>query len=107
MGLYWRETTPDLHENGIQVGLPLRPGLGQAFARQTAAASRNMARALARLWSQVVEAYPEDAYAAATMLIYRQLHEGPWASAEKASLCVWSGRGWRGERGSVNCKRSG
>jgi hypothetical protein len=61
--------------NGIQVGL--------TFTQQT---HRNIARALARLWSQVVEAYPEDAYAAATMLIYRQLHEEPWASAEKASL---------------------
>jgi hypothetical protein len=61
--------------NGIQVGL--------SFAQQT---HRNIARALARLWSQVVEAYPEDAYAAAPMLIYRGLHEEPWASAEKASL---------------------
>jgi hypothetical protein len=61
--------------NGIQVGL--------TFAQQT---HRNIARALARLWSQVVEAYPEDAYAAATMLIYRGPHEEPWASAEKASL---------------------
>src|SRR5690606_29279134 len=61
--------------DGIQVGL--------SFAQQT---HRNIARALSRLWSQVVEAYPEDAYAAATMLIYRGLHEEPWASAEKASL---------------------
>ena len=61
--------------NGIQVGL--------RFAQQT---HRNIARALARLWSQVVETYPEDAYAAATMLIYRGLHEEPWANAEKASL---------------------
>jgi hypothetical protein len=61
--------------NGIQVGL--------SFAQQT---HRNIARALARLWSQVVEAYPQDAYAAATMLVYRGLHEEPWASAEKASL---------------------
>ena len=61
--------------NGIQVGL--------TFAQQT---HRNIARALSRLWSQVVEAYPEDAYAAATMLIYRGLHEEPWAGAEKASL---------------------
>lgn len=61
--------------NGIQVGL--------SFAQQT---HRNIARALARLWGQVVEAYPEDAYAAATMLVYRQLHEEPWANAEKASL---------------------
>jgi hypothetical protein len=61
--------------NGIQIGL--------SFAQQT---HRNIARALARLWSQVVEAYPEDAYAAAAMLIYRGLHEEPWASAGKASL---------------------
>jgi len=60
---------------GIQVGL--------TFAQQT---HRNIARALARLWGQVVEAYPGDAYAAATMLIYRGLHEEPWAGAEKASL---------------------
>jgi hypothetical protein len=64
--------------NGIQIGL--------TFARLTAAATRNIARALARLWSQVVEAYPEDAYAAAAMLIYRGLHEEPWANAQKASL---------------------
>ncbi len=61
--------------NGIQLGL--------TFAQQT---HRNIARALARLWGQGVEAYPEDAYAAATMLIYRQQHEEPWANAEKASL---------------------
>jgi hypothetical protein len=60
---------------GIQLGL--------TFAQQT---HRNIARALARLWRQVVEAYPEDAYAVATMLIYRGLHEEPWATAEKASL---------------------
>ena len=40
--------------NGIQIGL--------TFAQQT---HRNIARALARLWGQVVEAYPEDASAAA------------------------------------------
>lgn len=61
--------------NGIQAGL--------TFAQQT---HRNIARALARLWGQVVEAYPEVAYAAATMLIYRGLHEEPWAAAEKAGL---------------------
>jgi hypothetical protein len=49
-------------------------------------AQRNTARALVRLWGQVVEAYPEDAYAAAAMLIYRELHEEPWASNEKLSL---------------------
>ena len=61
--------------NGIQIGL--------TFTHQT---HRNIARTLARLWSQVVEAYPGDAYAAAAMLIYRGLHEEPWANAEKASL---------------------
>lgn len=58
--------------NGIQFGL--------AFAQQS---HRNTARALARLWSQVVVAYSEDAYAAVTMLIYRGLHEEPWASAKQ------------------------
>lgn len=47
---------------------------------------RNIARALVRLWGQVVEAYPEDAYAAAAMLIYRDLHEDPWTSKEKLTL---------------------
>ena len=47
---------------------------------------RNIARALGRLWNQVVEAYPEDAYAAAAMLIYRHVHEEPWATQEKLSL---------------------
>ncbi|MCA9983712.1 MAG: ParB N-terminal domain-containing protein, partial [Anaerolineales bacterium] len=47
---------------------------------------RNVARALVRLWSQVVETYPEDAYAAAAMLIYRGVHEEPWGSQEKLTL---------------------
>ena len=47
---------------------------------------RNIARALVRLWGQVVEAYPEDAYAAAAMLIYRDLHEDPWSNKEKLTL---------------------
>jgi hypothetical protein len=47
---------------------------------------RNIARALARLWSQVLEAYPDDAYAAAAMLIYRNVHEEPWATQEKLTL---------------------
>ncbi|HID50634.1 MAG TPA: hypothetical protein EYP41_01180 [Anaerolineae bacterium] len=47
---------------------------------------RNVARALVRLWSQVVEKYPEDAYAAAAMLVYRNLHDEPWASKEKLTL---------------------
>lgn len=47
---------------------------------------RNIARALVRLWGQVVEAYPEDAYAAAAMLAYRDLHEDPWSSKEKLTL---------------------
>jgi hypothetical protein len=47
---------------------------------------RNIARALGRLWSQVFDAYPEDAYAAAAMLIYRNLHEEPWANQEKLTL---------------------
>ena len=47
---------------------------------------RNIARALGRLWSQVLDAYPEDAYAAAAMLIYRNLHEEPWATQEKLTL---------------------
>ena len=48
-------------------------------------AQRNMARALVNLWQQAVEAYPEDTYAAAAMLIYRDLHDAPWASQEKLS----------------------
>ena len=47
---------------------------------------RNIARALVRLWGQVVEAYPEDAYAAAAMLIYRDVHEEPWSNKEKLTL---------------------
>jgi hypothetical protein len=48
---------------------------------------RNVARALVRLWGQVAEAYPEDAYAAAAMLIYRGVHDEPWSSQEK--LMLW------------------
>src|SRR5690606_11880807 len=33
-----------------------------------------------------VEAYPEDAYAAAAMLIYRDAHQDPWANQEKLTL---------------------
>ena len=47
---------------------------------------RNMARALVRLWGQVVEAYPEDAYATAAMLIYRDVHEEPWSNKDKLTL---------------------
>ena len=47
---------------------------------------RNIARALVRLWGQVVEAYPEDAYAAAAMLVYRDVHEEPWSNKEKLTL---------------------
>lgn len=47
---------------------------------------RNIARALVRLWGQVVEAYPEDAYAATAMLAYRDLHEEPWSNQEKLTL---------------------
>lgn len=47
---------------------------------------RNIARALVRLWSQVAEAYPEDAMAAAAMFIYRGVHEEPWIAQEKLTL---------------------
>ncbi|MCP5011194.1 MAG: hypothetical protein GY942_14535, partial [Aestuariibacter sp.] len=47
---------------------------------------RNIARALVRLWNQVVEAYPEDAYAAAAMFIYRGVHAEPWSVQEKLTL---------------------
>jgi len=47
---------------------------------------RNMARALVHLWSQALAAYPEDAYAAAAMLLYRQVHEEPWSNLEKLTL---------------------
>jgi hypothetical protein len=61
------------------------PGLQQPLIVKHQA-QRNTARALVRLWGQVVEAYPEDAYAAAAMLIYRGVHEEPWASKEKLTL---------------------
>jgi hypothetical protein len=61
------------------------PGLQQPLMVKHQA-QRNTARALVVLWSQVVEAYPEDAYAAASMLIYRNLHEEPWANKEKLTL---------------------
>jgi hypothetical protein len=61
------------------------PGLQQPLMVKHQA-QRNTARALVRLWSQVVEAYPDDAYAAAAMLIYRELHEEPWANKEKLTL---------------------
>jgi len=47
---------------------------------------RNIARALVALWGQVVDAYPEDAYAAAAMLIYRHVHDEPWSNQEKLTL---------------------
>lgn len=47
---------------------------------------RNVARALVRLWSQVEDAYPEDAYAAVAMFIYRGVHEEPWSAQEKLTL---------------------
>src|SRR5690606_14562435 len=47
---------------------------------------RNIARALVTLWGQVVDAYPEDAYAAAAMLIYRNVHDEPWSNQEKLTL---------------------
>ena len=47
---------------------------------------RNIARALVALWAQVVDAYPEDAYAAAAMLIYRHVHDEPWGNQEKLTL---------------------
>ena len=47
---------------------------------------RNIARALVRLWSQVEDAYPEDAYAAVAMFIYRGVHEEPWSAQEKLTL---------------------
>ena len=47
---------------------------------------RNIARVLVRLWTQAVEAYPDDAYAAATMLIYRNQHEEPWQNQDKLTL---------------------
>jgi hypothetical protein len=49
-------------------------------------AQRNIARALVQLWGQVIDAYPEDAWAAAAMLVYRGQHLAPWADAAKTSL---------------------
>ena len=51
-------------------------------------AQRNIARALVNLWQQALEVYPEDTYAAAAMLIYRNLHDTPWAGQEKLSRWV-------------------
>lgn len=61
------------------------PGLQQPLLVKHQS-QRNIARTLVRLWGQVVEAYPEDAYAAAAMLIYRSVHEEPWANQEKLAL---------------------
>lgn len=47
---------------------------------------RNMARALVNLWGQSLATYPEEAYAAAAMLVYRQIYEEPWNSQEKLTL---------------------
>lgn len=47
---------------------------------------RNIARALVRLWGQVESAYPDDAYAAAAMFIYRGVYEEPWGAQEKLTL---------------------
>jgi hypothetical protein len=47
---------------------------------------RTIARAMVALWGQVVDAYPEDAYAAAAMLIYRNVHDEPWSNQEKLTL---------------------
>ncbi|MFO7683906.1 MAG: hypothetical protein R6X34_28070, partial [Chloroflexota bacterium] len=47
---------------------------------------RNIARALVALWGQAVAAFPEDAYAAASMFIFRGVHDEPWAAQEKLTL---------------------
>ena len=47
---------------------------------------RNIARALVGLWGQALAAYPEDAYAAAAMFIFRGVHEEPWSAQEKLTL---------------------
>jgi len=47
---------------------------------------RNIARALVQLWGQALTAYPEDAYAAAAMFIFRGVHEEPWGAQEKLTL---------------------
>ncbi|MEI2698772.1 MAG: hypothetical protein V9E94_10655 [Microthrixaceae bacterium] len=49
-------------------------------------AQRNIARALVTLWHQVVEAYPQDAYAAACLLIHRGVHNEPWSNEEHLAL---------------------
>ena len=61
------------------------PGLQQPLLVKHQS-QRNIARALVRLWGQVREAYPADAYAAAAMFIYRGLHDEPWGSQEKLAL---------------------
>ena len=71
-----RECAADLKKwSGLQVPLTV--------AHQ---AQRNIARALVRLWSQVVKAYPEEAWASAAMLVYRGQHNEPWADPAKTSL---------------------
>ena len=103
---------PDPKRSGLAIFILANPapGTGQTAGRLTAKAiqvcaatlkkwpglqmplivkhqsQRNIARALVHLWGQVVTAYPEDAYAAAAMLIYRNLHEEPWRSQEKLTL---------------------
>ncbi|MBK9052975.1 MAG: hypothetical protein IPL78_19295 [Chloroflexi bacterium] len=62
------------------------PGLQQPlFAKHQT--QRNIARALVLLWNQVVEAYPQDAYAAACLLIHRGVHNEPWAN--ETNLAFW------------------
>lgn len=70
---------------GCAATLQKWPGL-QAPLLVKHQSQRNIARALARLWGQVEAAYPEDAYAAAAMFIYRGAHEEPWAAQEKLAL---------------------
>lgn len=53
------------------------------IAHQT---QRNLARAMVRLWGQVVETYSQDAWAAAAMLIYRGAHQEPWADSNQLTL---------------------
>ena len=65
-------------------GLEKWPGiqLPMMFDHQT---QRNLARAVSRLWSQVLEAQPVATWSGAASLMHQGLHEEPWKTPEKLS----------------------
>ncbi|MCA9983357.1 MAG: ParB N-terminal domain-containing protein [Anaerolineales bacterium] len=54
--------------------------LPMLFDHQT---QRNLARAVGRLWGQVLEAHPAATWAAAASLMHQGLHEEPWKTPAK------------------------